>query len=459
MTIEMSGADPGSTDRSGGDRDAPGSSWYALVVFVVATLFSIADRYIFSLLAEPIRLSLGLSDFQLGMLQGVGLSLFAAVVSFPLGWLGDRFDRRWILAGCVAVWSAGVAACGLARDFPEVLIASAVVGGGEAGLIPIVYGLIPELFRNAKRSLANALFSGSTKLGASLGVAACGWLVYAIEHHRTTLPAALQSMESWRLSFFGAALPGPLIVLLILSVRLPKRAERTPVSAVAARASGELLPFLRAQRRTVIPFLVATGLITFGFLAIAAWITVIAMRSYGVTAQAVGSGMGAANLFGASIGLAFSIYGLRWFAPRTGPVLPIRVLWITALASAATSLLLLFAASPTMLYVMQGIQVACTMAAFVVFPTVIQDLAPSQLRSRMASLSYVMSVVLGAASPVFVGALSDRLKDVPNGLLLASVWTSVIGLSIAAALIRFAERGYLSTIAAARAADAESVAT
>ena len=45
------------------------------------------------------------------------------------------------------------------------------------------------------------------------------------------------------------------------------------------------------------------------------------------------------------------------------------------------------------------------MAAFMVYPTVIQDLAPSALRSRVASLSYLASIVFSSASPIAVGAL------------------------------------------------------
>ncbi len=440
-----------STAEAAAIADASWSGWYALAVLIAATLFSVADRYIFSLLAEPIRVGLQLSDLQLGLLQGVGLSLFAAVVSFPLGWLADRYDRRWILAGCIAVWSAGVFACGLATTFDQLLIASAVVGGGEAGLIPIVYALIPELFRNAKRAFANALYAATTKLGASLGIAACAWLVFAVDHYRPSLPAMLQTTESWRLSFFGAALPGPLMIALILTIRIPRRLRTNDRASVASGASGRLLPFLRSQRATIVPFLLSMGLITFGFVAIAAWITVVLIRTFGVSPQSVGAGMGASNLSGSLVGFLFALYGLRYFASRfDARLLPIRVLWLTAAASALTSALLLLATTPTTIYIAQGVQTAFTMAAFMVYPTAIQDLGPPWLRSRIASLSYVMSVVFAAASPVAVGLLSDRLKAVPNGLLISAVTMSVVALTLAAVLLRRAEHGFLGTIAAAR---------
>ncbi|MBC8832008.1 MFS transporter, partial [Escherichia coli] len=53
------------------------------------------------------------SDTSLGAIVGFGPILFGALASPLLGWLTDRVDRRWLLVGCVLVWSAGTALCGL----------------------------------------------------------------------------------------------------------------------------------------------------------------------------------------------------------------------------------------------------------------------------------------------------------------------------------------------------------
>ena len=122
--------------------DATAASWYGLAALIVVSLYGFVDRQVFVLLAEPIKLSMKLSDLQLGLLQGLGVAVFAAIVSYPIAWLADRFDRRVVLSACIAVWSLAVIACGLARDFNELFVASAIVGAGEAGLTPIVFALI-----------------------------------------------------------------------------------------------------------------------------------------------------------------------------------------------------------------------------------------------------------------------------------------------------------------------------
>src|SRR5690606_14589273 len=79
-------------------------------------------------------------------MQGLGLALFAAIASYPIAWLADRFDRRLILCIGIAVWSIATAACAFQTTFEGLLIATIGIAVGEAGLGPIVWAVIPDLF-------------------------------------------------------------------------------------------------------------------------------------------------------------------------------------------------------------------------------------------------------------------------------------------------------------------------
>jgi predicted MFS family arabinose efflux permease len=59
-----------------------------------AMAFSLVDRFALSLLFQPIKADLGLSDTKLGLLHGVAFGLFYAAMGLPLGWLADRMSRR-----------------------------------------------------------------------------------------------------------------------------------------------------------------------------------------------------------------------------------------------------------------------------------------------------------------------------------------------------------------------------
>jgi MFS family permease len=223
-------------------RKAPSSAWYALAVLVIATVLGSIDKVILTLLTEPMRIALSLSDTQLGLLQGAGIVLFTGIATLPLGWLSDRYDRRVVLAACVVLWSAATAMRGTAMDYGVLFIASIGLGVGEAGLGPITNSMIPDLFPRAQRVLANAVFALSAIFGSALGALLGGTVVHLTEDLRPFLPASMQQMEAWRLTFFVLASAGLPVALLVLSIRRTRRGS-------ARRMQWRWLPQFRWRTR------------------------------------------------------------------------------------------------------------------------------------------------------------------------------------------------------------------
>ncbi|TDP61245.1 MFS transporter [Roseateles toxinivorans] len=441
---------------SGAAAKAPVASWASLLVLVALGLYTYMDRQIFSLQAEPLRQALGLSDFQFGLLQGVSVALFAALVGYPVAWLSDRFDRRTVLAGCIATWSLAVAACGLTRDFNELFVASSLVGAAEAGLLPIAYALIPELFRGAQRQLANSLFVVTGRLVVGLVIALCGWVIHAIDLWRPLLPEALQALPTWRLAFFATALPGVLFVPMILLLPINKRKLPLPeLGAPVATPPGQtsVWAFLRGHRITFVTFMLSVGLLVFGFGATGAFIPVVAMRQMGVTPLDLGNAMGIATFVSAAVGLMIANVGMKWMLLRVGPLLAVRVLALAALISGVFSATIYFAKTPVQLFTLMALQQTFLMAGTMAFPTALQEMTPTLLRARIISLVIMFNMVLGSLSPAIVGAISDALKPRPDGLMLAMTATSSIALLLAALLMAVCGRGYVRTTQAARAAE------
>ena len=100
--VIASGIDPGVT--APGDATARASARAVLAVLTVAYVVSFIDRQALSLLVEPIRRDLGLTDMQLGMLQGLAFaSVYAEDALFlsPSGTtrgraeLVERYRRRY----------------------------------------------------------------------------------------------------------------------------------------------------------------------------------------------------------------------------------------------------------------------------------------------------------------------------------------------------------------------------
>jgi MFS family permease len=435
-------------------RSSSVQAWWGLGVLVAITLFGYLDRQIFVLMAEPIRLSMGLSDTQLGLLQGLGIALFGAVAAYPIGWLADRYDRRIVLGACIVIWSAAVIGCGLAPDFALLFFFSAMLGAGEAGLIPIVFAMIPQMFIGPTRILANSIYTVATQLGVGLAGAFCAGLIIWVAATKESFPLRLRQLEDWRLLFIIIGASAPIVLLLLTTVQMDRAkapAIDTDVDAPAITSQDiSLGSHLRAHGRTVIGFFLGYGLATFGFASIISWIPAITMRMYGVTPAYAGAMTGTITIMATIAGFLLGMVTMRIFAPRFGPRFPIIIIWVATASAAVTTLMLLAATSALTIYILQGVQFALIMGAFVIFPTALQDIAPAAIRARVIALSNVVRMVIGALSPVAVGMMSDRLGARPDGLLIAAVTMATGGLGLGALAFWWASGSYASTAEASR---------
>jgi MFS family permease len=434
------------------------AAWYSLAVLTLVTLFATIDRQMLTLLAEPIRGSLRLSDLQLGLLQGTGIAIFTALTSYPVGWLADRFDRRWVLAACLLVWSTGVVGCGIAQDFPQLFIAGAMVGAADAGLIPIVYSLIPDLFRERKRQLANSIYAVASITAGGLALALGGQLIGLTDAVRADLPSALQNLETWRLAFFAAALPAPLMLLLIATTAAG-RARPKPVLKVKSEVPNvPLMPFVRQHKANLLTFSLGCGLAGCGFASVGTWATVVQIRVHGQTPEQVGTVVGVIYLSAIALAFALSVVGTRLFTARLGVRLPVRAMWLACAGASITTASLVLATNAFQVYATQSVQLVFVLAATMLTPTAIQALAPGCLRARLVAIQGMVTVALSAAGPPLVGWLSDQMKDAANGLVIALVSVAAPCLVFGALLLRRAERGFATTAKAAEQYDEQALA-
>ena len=430
-------------------------AWWALGVLTVTMLFAVLDRAVLQLQAETIKRSLGLSDFQLGFLQGTAVALVVAAVSYPLGWLADRFDRRWVLVGCVFFWSAAVVASGLSQNYVQLLIGSALVGAGEAGLVPIANALIPQLFAQRNRQTANSVFAISTTMVSALGLGITGAVIGAVHLARPWLPEALGHLEDWRLSFILVALPAPVIALLLLTI---PRLKMGPVAAVTPgqqRTVVDILPYVREHRRTFMLFYAGLGFATLGITGLGGWLAVIYLRVFEQTPQQLGYVLTVLGLGTTALGFVISVYGLRYFAPRVGPAIGVRVMALTSLVIAGAYVAMTLATKPWHMYAIHGLYVTLVIASTMVSPTVVQGIAPNRLRARVFALSVMLMSGCGAASAPLVGLISDHwFPHLKNGIVIAGAVYAVPFLLVGAILLHLSEKPYIRTRAASEALDA-----
>lgn len=201
---------------------APGDSArrYALALLFFAYVINYVDRQIVTILQEPIKADLGLSDTQLGLLTGLSFALFYATMGVPIARLADRHSRRTVIAGATLLWSAMTMACAGAGNFASLLLFRMGVGVGEAGLSPPAHSLISDYYPPEKRATALGIYSSGIQVGVMLGFLLGG----TIEH-----------FFGWRAAFLVVGLPGLLLAVLIrFTLREPVRGAFDPPDGASA---------------------------------------------------------------------------------------------------------------------------------------------------------------------------------------------------------------------------------
>ena len=150
--------------------------YYVLALLFLAYTFSFVDRQILSILFEPIKLEMGLSDTQLGFLGGLAFALFYATLGLPIAMFADRSVRTRIITASLVVFSLMTALCGLAQNFWQLALARVGVGVGEAGVNPSSHSIIADIFPPERRSTAWGVIAVGANAGMLRGMAAGGIL-------------------------------------------------------------------------------------------------------------------------------------------------------------------------------------------------------------------------------------------------------------------------------------------
>jgi len=440
------------SDTSPGAREsAPASAWYALGVLIATTLFAFVDRQIINLIAPSLQKDLGISDLQLGIMHGLGLALFASAAAYPIGWLADRYGRRLVLGCCIIVWSLSTAACAFQTSFAGIFAATAGIAIGEAALTPVIFSMLPDLFPERQRNTANFIFFGVALLGVAVGLGLGGVTLELLENSHQSLPAIFSGLESWRIALILVAMPGPLFVLLLMTLRMKNNAGHANGDGSEPAAEiGKMLPFLRTHWRTIACIYGAIFVYGMPLGGSLAWLPVAMPRAFAdVEASSVGMQMGIAIGIGSIIGLIVPAVGMKLLG-GDADLKPLRLARVFLTVASLPMLFLLVAWEPWQVYAAAGVQLACLLATGALMPGVLQNLAPPNLRSRMLSLLGICGAISGGLAPMLVGAMSGLL-DAHRGLFTAMVIVGVPAWILAAILMSMARRPYAGMIATLRA--------
>jgi MFS family permease len=158
------------------DFKLSGAQWRVLSLLVVSVFINYVDRGSISIAAPLLKDELGLSPAELGLLLSAFFWMYAPfqIVS---GWLVDRFEVTWVLAGGFFLWSVATVATGLVHGFAALFVLRLILGIGESVAYPSYSKILARDFAEHHRGLANALIDAGCRCGPGLGTLLGGVLM------------------------------------------------------------------------------------------------------------------------------------------------------------------------------------------------------------------------------------------------------------------------------------------
>lgn len=386
-------------------------AWYVVFVLFLAYVFAFIDRQILSLMVEPIKADLDLSDTQISILHGFAFVLLYTFAGIPVGRLVDRSDRRLIVSIGIGFWSIMTAACGLARGFWSLFLCRVGVGVGEATLTPSAYSLISDYFPPESRARALAVYTLGVTIGSGLALIIGGTIYDAFVAAGDVKIPVFGVLAAWQLTFIAIGLPGLLVMLLMFTIREPVRRGTLKASSADAGQDGlslrDAAVFVWRRIRVYGFLFVGLGLLSMVSYSFT-WFPALFFRKFEWTPGQYGQYVGWLFMISGSLG----ILAAGWLSDALTKRGRDDALIVTLIGfsgfSAIFAVLTTLGGTPTITLVFYSVMTFFLMAPFGVAPGAIQAITVNEMRGQVSAIYlFVMNLLGLGLGPVVVAVITD----------------------------------------------------
>jgi predicted MFS family arabinose efflux permease len=369
-------------------------AWLLGILFLINAV-NLADRQGMAVTAPAIKQALGLSDTQMGLLQGLGFAIFYTLLGLPIARLAEHTKRTRIIAGSLAIFGVMVSLCGFVRSFGELMLVRIGVGVGDAGFGPPVASLLGDHYPRERRASVNSIIWLGAPIGAVTGAVMGGWLA---EH------------VGWRAAFFAVGIPAAIVALIaFLTLREPPRGTFDAVQRVGPPPSIMTVLRFLLSKPSVRHVLMGAALAAMGMNGLGQFLARFVVANYHLGFAEAGRVMGLMGGVAMASGLMLGGFGVDWAArfDRRWAV------WGPAVG--------LFLAAPFFIWglaqptVLRAVPILMAGHVFLfVYYTPTLAMAQNMVDASMrASSAFVVALVLGLVGiglgPTIIGILSDML--------------------------------------------------
>lgn len=377
---------------------------YFVALMLLVSAFAVIDRVALLTMGQAIKDEMRISDFQFGILSGLGFAIMYALLGLPLARLADTGNRVRLMSAAVAIWSLFSFLSGRALNFASLMLCRIVIGVGEAGVQPPAIAIISDLYPPQRRGLALAFLALGLPLGNLVGAIASGYLA---------------TVFTWRTVFLLMAAPGVVLALAVrVTLRDPPRGFSDGRGADSASSENVTAVFSHlARRRSFLHIVAALALAQLAAAGIGSFLPQYLTRTLALHLKATGLmfGMVAAsstligNLSGGATVDWISARDVRWYGwlPCVGLTIcaPLYLICFTAHDPAIATVVLILAGAFLFLY-------------YTPTQTVLQNMVGPNMRASAAFVFFLITSLVGYGfGPMLLGLVSDGLagRTFPGG--------------------------------------------
>jgi MFS family permease len=387
---------------------------YLLWLLAAVLAFNYMDRLALALALQNIKVELGASDTELGLLSGIAFALFYSVLGVPIGRWADRGSRVRIITTTTALWSIMVMLSASARSFVQLLLIRVGVAVGEAGCMPPAYSLIADHFERAERPQAVAIYLLGGSLSAVIAYFCAGWL---------------NQTYGWRTMFIVVGFPGiALAALAGLTLREPRSERRAGEAETLVFTEHRIEQAVRGNspatspvslrhtmqylwsNRTFRHLLVCLCLNYFFGYGIFQWQPAFFVRSYGLHSGELGTWFALSYGVG---GLLGTYCGGQWASSYAAHNEHLQLVVVAFVFSSFGFISAFVYLTPNHLVAFGLIALACfggNIGSGPILAT-LQSVVPHPMRATSVAIVFLFANLVGMGlGPLAVGALSDALR-------------------------------------------------
>ena len=434
-------------------------AYYAAWVLAAVSMCDQLNNGVMSLLVEPIKRDLALSDLQMSYLLGFSTVLFYVLVGIPAARLVDRYNRKWLMTGAVLVWSAATAACGLAQNFWQFFAARFGIGAGESINAPLSYSLMADYFPPAYLPRAIAVYNVGFTGGAALSMLLGALMIHILTGLPTIDIPLFGVVRDWQLVFILTGLVGVPIAILVTTVAEPTRrnfvADNAPAASPGGATLREVLAYLVKHWPVYGPIFIGLCFTSLYMFGSAAWRPAFFGRTYGWEPARVGLYVGLLNLVLAIPSLAGAVWMNDWFRKRGHADANMRVLAIGFSAAAPLMILWPLMPNPWAALAMSGAGTALMLFAAPSLNSAMQIVTPNGMRGRITALYlFMMTAVGGGFGPTLFAMITNNVLRDESLIRYTMAGTAALLFPLAALVYWAGVKPYGKRILAMRAAGA-----